>query len=271
MEQMSELRNWLETVLGETVDWEVNPGTVKVLNEIRSQNISREKHAQVIFNEIEKCRSEYEGELHRLERILSELSIDDRFLTGPSTAYLQVLTDSCSILNEETIGSGLEAAAAKLLVDQADLAPRTAAAKAQIDSVKADTLNLYGQLDRLGEAVKLANKNGEEDSTQAQNQSKKLNFMQAKEKQYKANVEKEESLIQKNTGGDQTLRHSNIETLARELQTLENELDTAKRQITGYLDLPPSLDLAKVEISKAEKELKELTAQVSNNISTMHL
>jgi len=271
MDEVGDLRKWLEGILGETVDWEVNPRTVRVLNDIRSRNVSQEKYAEVVFEEIEKCRSEYEGEVKRLDRILSELGVDDRFITGPSTAYLQVLTESCASLNEENIGSGLEAAAAKLLVQQAEGFPRTAGARAQIESVKADTLKVYGQLDRLGEAIKISSQESEEDVAKAQNQSKKLDFLHAKEKQYKANLDKEESILMKNTNGDQTLRHSAVENLARELQSLQKELETAKRQITGYLDLPPSLDLAKVEISKVEGELRELSEQVNHNISTMHL
>ena len=52
------------------------------------------------------------------------------------------------MLNEDEIGSGLEAAATKLLMEQAEIGPKLAAAKAEIEAVKAETLKLYGPLER---------------------------------------------------------------------------------------------------------------------------
>ena len=123
---------------------------------------------------------------------------------------------------------------------------------------------------RLGEAVTVGEKGGKEDSVLAANQSKKLDFMYAKEKQYKSSLEKDETLFHKNTGGDSSLTHSNMEKLSAELAGLELEVEEARRQISGYLNLPPSCDLARVEISKAEKELMNLSEQVNSRISTLH-
>ena len=54
---------------------------------------------------------------------------------------------------------------------------------------------------RLGEAVKSAEKEGKSDQALAVNQSKKLDFMHEKEKQYKTSLDKEEILLHKTTGG----------------------------------------------------------------------
>lgn len=119
--------------------------------------------------------------------------------------------------------------------------------------------------------MKGAEKDGKEDSVLALNQSKKLDFMHAKEKQYKANLEKEEALLFKNRAGEENLNHSTILKLEKEIASLEGEVADARRQISGYLNLPPSCDLAKVEICKAEKELAILSEQVNQNISSLHL
>jgi len=265
------IQEWLEETLGESVDWEINPQTLQYLRNLRLKNLNQEKHTQIILEDVERRRNEYIGETRRLERLLRELGVEDRSITGPSSAYLQVLTESCSVLREEQQGSGLEAAATKLLLEQADIGPKLAEAKAQIESVKADTLKLYGPLERLGEAVKSAEKEGKSDQALAVNQSKKLDFMHEKEKQYKTSLDKEEILLHKTTGGDQGLRHENIETLAAQLHDLEARVDEANRQISGYLNLPPSLDLARVEVAKAGNELRALTMQVDRNIQSINL
>jgi len=268
---INDIQKWLEETLGEPVDWEINPQTLQFLNNLRLKNINQEKHAQIILEDVERRRNEYIGETKRLERIFQELGVNLKSLTGPSSAYLQVLSESCSLLNEDEIGSGLEAAATKLLMEQAEIGPKLAAAKAEIEAVKAETLKLYGPLERLGEAVKIAEKEGKEDQALALNRTKAHDFMREKEKQYKSSLDKEQIVFHKNTGCEKSLRHENIEILSNQLQELEVKVEEANRQLSGYLNLPPSLDLARVEVTKASNQLRSLSAQVERSIQSMHL
>jgi len=99
----------------------------------------------------------------------------------------------------------------------------------------------------LGEAVEAMEKDSREDTILTEKDSKKLDFMRAKEKQYKAALEKEEGLLFKLTGGDTSLKHSRVEALDAELTQVEKEMDEASRQMTGYHNLPPSCQLARNE------------------------
>merc|ERR1711962_157543 len=269
---MADLEKWLEEILGRSAaDWQIDPQSILALQTIREKNLKGEEQAQQLLEQIRRNRCEYEGELQRLGCILKELGVEERFISAPSQAYAHTLTECCSVLNEDDVGSGVEAAAAQLLLRQADAAPALAALKNQLEGVKADTLKLYGQLDRLGDAVKVIEKGSTEDNILTLNENKKLDFMLAKEKQYKTSAEKEESLLFKLTGGDDSLHHARVEELEKELHTLDKETGEARRQITGFLNLPPSIHLARVEIAKAEKELQGLTEQVQENISALHL
>ena len=60
----------------------------------------------------------------------------------------KVLAESCSILEEDNIGRGLEVALARAVLQQADLSPMKALAKAKIEAVKVENLKLYSQLER---------------------------------------------------------------------------------------------------------------------------
>ena len=123
----------------------------------------------------------------------------------------------------------------------------------------------------MGAAFKVIEKGSTEDNILTLNESKKLDFLLAKEKQYKNSAEKEESLLFKLTGGDASLHHARVEELQKELHIVDKETGEARRQITGFLNLPPSIHLARVEIARAEKELQCLTDQVQENISALHL
>ena len=72
-------------------------------------------------------------------------------------------------------------------------------------------------------------------------------------------------------GCEKSLRHENIEILSNQLQELEVKVEEANRQLSGYLNLPPSLDLARVEVTKASNQLRSLSAQVERSIQSMHL
>jgi len=276
MSEVKDIQVWLEEILDEPVDWQINPETVRILNNLRMRNVNKEEHAKIILEEAERSRAEYEGEIVRLGQILRSLGVEERVLSGPSNAYIEVLTESCSALQEEGIGLGLEGAALRLLLQQAKVSPEIVALRAQVEAIKSDTLKLYGQLDRLGEAVETARKESDIDTTKSVNQSKKLDFMRAKEKQYKLGLDKDELLLVRNTGSDSSsggghIRHAKITDLAAKLHSLEAEAEASHRHIAGYLSLPPSCDLARVEIVRAEQQLADLTEKVNDNISTMHL
>jgi len=272
MSEFEEIGAWLESVTGEkSLEWEVTPQNLKYLKELRTKNITNEKLVQTTLDETDRLAREYEGELRRLDKILKQLGLDFNSLPGSANSYLQVLAESCSILEEDNIGRGLEVALARAVLQQADLSPMKALAKAKIEAVKVENLKLYSQLERLEESVKYAEKQGEEDIELTKNQSKKLDFMTAKEKQYKSGLEKDEMLHFKLTGGDKTLTHDYVTGLEQKLCSLDKDVDEAKRNISGYLNLPPSLDLARLEVSKAEAQLEELTSELSINIASVHL
>ena len=88
---------------------------------------------------------------------------------------------------------------------------------------------------RLEESVKYAEKQGEEDIELTKNQTKKLDFMTAKEKQYKSGLEKDEMLHFKLTGGDKSLTHDFVAGLEQKLCSLDKDVDEAKRNISGEM------------------------------------
>jgi len=273
MSDLEEIRTWLKSVIGqeEHLEWEVTPQNLKYLRDLRSKNITKEKLIQVTVDETARLAREYEGELRRLDKILKQLGLDFNSLPGSANSYLQVLADSCAVLDEDNFGRGLEVALARAVLQHADMAPMKALAKDKIEAVNKENLKLYSQLERLEESVKYADKEGEEDVEITKNQSKKLDFMTAKEKQYRGGLEKDELLHLKLTGGDKTLTHEHVSELDERLLGLDKNVEDAKRNISGYLNLPPSLDLARLEISKAEAELDKLTSELNINIASVHL
>jgi len=273
MSDLEDIRNWLKSVVGqeEPLEWEVTPQNLKYLKDLRSKNITKEKLIQVTVDETARLAREYEGELRRLDKILKQLGLDFNSLPGSANSYLQVLADSCVVLDEDNFGRGLEVALARAVLQHADMAPMKALARDKIEAVKIENLKLYSQLERLEESVKYADKEGEEDIEITKNQSKKLDFMTAKEKQYRGGLEKDELLNLKLTGGDKTLTHEHVSELSEREFALNKIVEDVRRNIRGYMNLPPSLDLASLEVKKIEAELENLTNKLDINIASVHL
>ena len=80
----------------------------------------------------------------------------------------------------------------------------------QVEQVKGDTVELLGQLDRVTAAVSLAEREGRAEAATATNQTKKLDFMRAKEREYRATLDKKEATLSRSGGGDPTLRCGSV-------------------------------------------------------------
>jgi hypothetical protein len=77
----------------------------------------------------------------------------------------------------------------------------------KVDQIKESTVELLGQLERVTAAVNQAEREGRTEAATATNQTKKLDFMRAKEREYRASLDKKEATLAKNTAGDLTLRY----------------------------------------------------------------
>merc|ERR1712107_388389 len=101
--------------------------------------------------------------------------------------------------------------------------------------------------------------------------NKKTEFLGKKTIEYKRRIENQEAILTKNGGNDVSIRHGEIVKQKEKLDHLEEELTPLSRQLQGFLSLPPSVDLAKVELTKCELELEELDQPVCGKISDLHL
>jgi len=264
---LSTLQGWLQSLLGEEVpDWEVTPHTVGILSSLYHTNTRMEKCAELQIEMAEQERVEYEGEAERLRKVLDFVGGDD-LVTGPTQAYTEVVTDLCHILDlDSSLGSGLETRLANLMVSQAEVAPSR-----DLEKVRSNTVELYSLLGRLGEVCEKAVKEARAEDQISINQIKKLEFTLEKCRDYRRVVEKGESQLARNGALDLGLRHGNVERLSEELEQLTGQLEPLQRELEGYVNLPPSLELASLEVSKCRDLLENLEDQVASAISSLHI
>jgi len=269
---LPEIQSWLETVLGpaEVPDWEVTPETVAKLSSLYSLNTFLEKQSSVEINLLEQKSAEYLAEASRLQGMISSVGqgVEEGLNQGPAQAYCEVLSGLCSSLDLDSSHSvGLESAISELLVKQAESGPEIAKTSREIEVRKSDTVVMYERLSKLDDIVKSVKKTVREEESIAKDNSRKMEHRKAKAKEYRRTLERQEGVLVRNGAHDFTIRHEEIVKLNSRLVELEEKIGPLKSQLKGFLSLPPSNELARVELVKCKEELEQLESEISVEIS----
>ena len=268
------LQAWLADLLTDVPDWEITPDTTEVLSRLYLLNTSLEKDSVTEIENLEQTMMEYQAETIRCRGVLARVGhgVEASLSQGPAQAYCEVMSSICSSLNLDSSSMvGIESAVADLLVEQAESGPEVGKVKGEVERMRSDMVQLYERLARLGDFVNLAVKEEREESNMAGDRAKKLEYIVAKLADYRRGVERGEGVLARNGGNDLSIRHAQIVELNKELSKLEAECEPLSRQLQGFLALPPSKDLARVELAKSREELEVLEKEVAGEISSLHV
>eukprot|EP00092_Neocalanus_flemingeri_P014157 GFUD01015271.1.p1 GENE.GFUD01015271.1~~GFUD01015271.1.p1 ORF type:complete len:227 (+),score=96.26 GFUD01015271.1:291-971(+) len=223
---------------------------------------------------LEQTRLEYEGETARCRGVLAGVGqgVEESISQGPAQAYSEVVAGLCSSLELDTSNTvGIETAVSDLLVRQAEKGPSVGKVKGEVERMRSDTVGLYERLARLGEVVEMASKDEREEAVSSTDLSRKLEYIVAKCADYRKAGERGEGVLARNGGNEDSVKHKEIVRLSSKLVQLEEETEPLTRQLQGFLALPPSNELARVELAKSSAELEELEKQVAGQISSLHV
>jgi len=272
---LSTLRSWLSTMFPDgPPPWEVTPETTAILTELYLANTRAEEDAKVTLEAQRTATREYEGETKRLQGILvsAGAGVEESMKTGPVAAYIDNLAGAASILDIDTVtGAGMEIAVTELLAKEAEDGTELSKLRNEIDLIKTNLVGLYEKMSKAKEELEKATKTAREQSAEMAHNNKKTEFLSKKCIQYKRDIEKLEITLCKNGGNDSTIEHSELVKLKLKVDHLEEELKPLKRKLDGYQSLPPSVDMARLELAKSEVELENLEKQLSGSISEIHL
>ena len=228
----------------------------------------------VILEAQRTATREYEGETKRLQGILASAGagVEESMKTGPIAAYIDNLAGAASILDIDTVtGAGMEIAVTELLAKEAEDGTELSKLRNEIDLIKTNLVGLYEKMSKSKEELEKATKTAREQSAEMAQNNKKSEFLSKKCIQYKRDIEKLEITLCKNGGNDSTIEHSELVKLKLKVDNLEEELKPLKRKLDGYQSLPPSVEMARIELAKSEVELENLEKQLSGSISEIHL
>ena len=154
---------------------------------------------------------------------------------------------------------------------QAELGPRVGVARAEVEKGEVDMLGLHARLARLEELREQAEAEGRAGEQASSGQKKKTEFTLAKVEQYKRDIERGEASLIRNGGADTQLRHGEVVKLRQKVEEVQGQVDPLQRELGGFLNLPPSIEMARVEVAGKKQELEKLEREVESKISSLHV
>ena len=154
---------------------------------------------------------------------------------------------------------------------QAELGPRVGVARAEVEKGEVDMLGLHARLARLEELREQAEAEGRAGEQASSGQKKKTEFTLAKVEQYQRDIERGEASLMRSGGADTQLRHSEVVRLRRKVEEVQGRVDPLQRELGGFLNLPPSIEMARVEVAGKKQELEKLERGVESKITSLHM
>ncbi|KAM6329192.1 HAUS augmin-like complex subunit 1 isoform 2-T2 [Alca torda] len=226
----------------------------------------------LLIEDMKQKATEYEAEAKYLQSLLAEsLALSPSGLSSKGTSYLNVLVNSAVIL--ETKDTSL----VSFFCAINDMTSELYATESKNRKME---LELGDRMKKLTEALMLEKKIREDlektekylefEKAKAQFEDQKIKFLSDKSMDFKIRIKAaEEELTAR--GLDKSLTHESLVNLSEELAKLRQETVPVKKKLQSYLDLPPSLSLAKVKIEELKRELNALQAEFSKRLELLSL
>jgi len=269
------LERWLEKMLPDSqAQWEQTPAARAVLTAVRERMSRAERDCRLEREAAEEAVAEYEGEVERLEQVLARAGpgVAEALAQGRAQSYCQVLADLCiSLDTDSSAGPVLESAVADLMVQRAMAKPRLAKAKAEVASLRNAAVGVYEKLSRLTEVLSMAENEEQELEKETNNLLNKTEFNVKKKAEYTKTITRSKRELAKTGGNNEKIQHGAILGLNVELAGLEEETRPLAAQLAAFHSLPPSLELAKVEVEKKAQQLDSLDKELASNIASLKM
>ena len=270
----SELQAWLNSQFPEGVpSWEMTGESLALLSSVYRRHTRREEEARLELEGLELARQEYLGETERLNQVLRGAGpgVLESLSQGPAQSYADNLATVCSLLDLDTSqGCGMVRKVADLLARRADNTPVAGKLRGEVDSLRLEALSLHETLSRVQDLARQAEKE-EERQRAADIKNTKGEFISKKCQEYKRGQKKLEAVLAKTGGNDPRLKHSEIRRLRGEVERLEEEKAPLARQCEAFATLPPSVELARARLARAQAELEQLENSLSGAVTGLHL
>ena len=279
IEQKQEALKWLSDLFdGDTIP-QINTtdeNLIKNLYDLKRECDENERDMNIVTNFQKVQIQEYQKETDRMNKTLNDTGIFSETKATLEDEQLEkligVIGDAADLLGVDNPSEDdLDIALANLRLRASETHVLQLKMQQKTEKEKADMLENNAKLSYSENALAHENNEAKHRVDTVNNLRKKTGFMMEKLKEYSKSIETYKYNARKN-GFRKEILHENILSLKKELDEIEEkELKPKQVKLMGYNGLPPSLELAKAKVAEAEFQLEELTRELTEGISALHV
>lgn len=271
--QHQEVQVWLEKIFGDHMlpSYELNPFTVGMLHIIMEKNERKEKDAQLLIEDLRQTAEEYNAESRRLEHILQGINLTSSSLSQSGLTSLRTLAGLALSLQTKDASDTSFLLAFQQLEDEICRTEELRRSQQKVlDNLIQKTKTAVVKHIALKKALEDIEKKSIEEHPQVEKQARETQFIRNKSKEYKTQVNKLESKLEK-SGVDPSIYHSSLVKRAEELEQLKQEIIPMKKQLDSYLGLPPDAIQAHMRLGEIKNKVAALEEELTRRIDVMDL
>ncbi|NXC59567.1 HAUS1 protein, partial [Aleadryas rufinucha] len=249
---------WLKKIYGDMPipEYEVNERTVDILHEVMECNEETDRDVALLIEDMKDQATKYEAEANYWQDILGEsLGLSVGSLSQEAAMVLNDLVESAMALEvEDTSLSSFYCAINYMSSELFKIKTKNQEMELKLKTLTTKLNSALMMEKQLKEDIKKIEESQKAENAKAQSRSKNLKFLEAKSEDLKIKImDAEKQLIAR--GLDQSLTHEALMKSSEELATLRKEIEPLKKEVKSYLDLPPSMPLARVMVEEERKRL----------------
>lgn len=272
-EKHREVQNWLEGLFGgdPVPQFEINPRTVEILHGIMRKNQQQDNAASILVEDHQQKAKEYSVETERMSNILKKIGLSPGSLSQSGTASLRNLTNVALLLDTKDASNS----SLLLALSESAQVPRRIQEAHKMEQkmsseLTAKTKTGLIRANALKKALDALEERSKYQGPELEKKAKQAGFLQSKGQEYKNRIHELKNEL-KLSGADPALLHRTLVRKADGLKELRTKLHPIRAKLDSYQELPPDLELARVKVEEAKRDLGLMEEELSQQIDLMHI
>ncbi|XP_057312017.1 uncharacterized protein LOC130650130 [Hydractinia symbiolongicarpus] len=260
------IRCWLEEIFSSIPSYEVTEETIAFLHAFLEQNKAMNRLATFHCVDIQTKSEEYKLEGERIKNMLTALGLSIPTLSNAGKSSVKSLADVAMLLDIKDTQKSSYLLAMSNLADDIQNIENLAAKKE--DEFNKLVSQMTASLQNVNNVKRYGSKYEEEhtiDESIAEKRRKDTINLRNKADNYASQI------IASEVESDPHITHETLLRLAQEVKELKSEVQPLLSKYKMYRSLPPDVNLAKVKIEEAKRQLMKLEAQLQTDIDLLTL
>ncbi|XP_010723473.1 HAUS augmin-like complex subunit 1 [Meleagris gallopavo] len=271
-EKAERIASWLKKTFENQLvsQLEVNVEIVDLLHMFLEYSEERERNVSFLIEDMKQVAAEYDADAEYLQSLLVEsLDLSPSQLSKEGGAHLKTLVDSAMILETK------DTSFTSFFCTISDRSLELHAAESENKEMEQELLIFKKKLavkllleERLEKNLDKVKSRLQTEGSKTKSRFLNLKFLKDKCEDLRIRIKTVVKQLAAN-GINQSLIHESLLGMYEKLFVMQEEMEYLKKDLKCYIDLPPSLSLARVKVEETKRQLSALEVDLSKTVEML--